>query len=118
MELPLTPLSFLARARSVFPERIGVVDGDLRLDYATFAARCDRLAHALPAELGVRPGDRVAWLSGNVHELLEAYFGVLQAGAILLPLNVRLAGPELQAIVADCRPTVLVRHPDEIVVGG
>jgi fatty-acyl-CoA synthase len=113
MEVALTPLAFLDRARDLFPSRVGVVDGALRLDYAAFAARVDRLAHALIAELGVAPGDRVAWLCGNTHELLEAYFGVLRAGAVLVPLNIRLARAELEAIVADCTPAVVVRHPDE-----
>ena len=116
MEVPLTPLAFLDRARDLFASRVGVIDGDLRLDYAAFAARTDRLAHALRRDLGVEPGDRVAWVCGNTHELLEAYFGVLRAGAVLVPLNIRLAGPELSAILRDCSPTVLFRHPAEVAV--
>ena len=100
MELPLTPLDLLLRARRLFPNRVGVIDGDQQWTYADFAARCDRQAHALRA-LGVQPGDRVAWLCGNTHELLEAYFGVLLAGAVLLPLNIRLAAPELRFCVDD-----------------
>ena len=76
MELPLTPLDLLARARRLYPEREGVVQGDERWTYGELAARCDRLAHVLQRELEVRPGDVVAWLCGNTHELLEAYFGV------------------------------------------
>ena len=112
MELPLTPLDFLARARALFPRRVGVVDGDHRFTYAQFGARCDRLAHALRRDLGVAPGDRVAWLGGNTHELLEAYFGVLLAGGVLVPLNIRLAAAELADVVDDCAPVVLFRHPD------
>ena len=113
MEVPLTPLDFLARARSLFPDRVGVVDGDRRFTYAAFGERCDRLAHALRRDLGVAPGDRVAWLGGNTHELLEAYYGVLLAGAVLVPLNIRLAPAELAALLADCTPRVLFRHPDQ-----
>ena len=51
---------------------------------------------ACSATLGVAPGDVVAWLCGNTHELLEAYYGVLLAGGVLLPLNIRLAPPELR----------------------
>ncbi len=112
MELPLTPLDFLHRARRLFPDRVGVVDGDLRLTYRDYGDRCDRLASALVRDLGVKAGDRVAWLGGNTHELLEAYYGVLLAGAVLVPLNLRLAPAELRAILADCQPAVLVRHPD------
>jgi fatty-acyl-CoA synthase len=115
VELPLTPLDFLTRARRLFAAREGVVewhDGQRRTwTYAQFAARADRLAHLLAGELGVRPGDRVAWLCGNTHELLEAYYGVLLAGAILLPLNIRLAPAELRFILDDARAAVLLRHP-------
>ena len=113
MELPLTPLDLLARARRLFPHREGVIDGDQRWTYAAFAERCDRLAHALTGDLGVQPGDVVAWLCGNTHELLEAYYGVLLAGGVLLPLNVRLAPAELRTILDDSRAVVLFRHPDQ-----
>ena len=113
MELPLTPLDFLARARTLFPDRVGVIDGDRRDTYAGFADRCDRLALGLQRDLGVTAGDRVAWLGGNTHELLEAYFGVLLAGAVLVPLNIRLAGAEIADLLDDCSPTVLFRHPDQ-----
>ena len=114
MELPLTPLDLLARARRLFADREGVIDGDERWTYAAYAARCDRLAHALQADLGVRPGDVVAWLCGNTHELLEAYYGVLLAGGVLLPLNIRLAPAELRAILDDSGAVVLFRHPDQV----
>src|SRR6187399_1838962 len=113
MELPLTPLDFLTRARRLFPDRAGVIDGDDRFTYARFAARCDRQAHALRS-LGVRPGDRVAWLCGNTHELLEAYYGVLLAGGVLLPLNIRLSAPELRFCLDDAGASVLFRHPDQV----
>jgi fatty-acyl-CoA synthase len=115
VELPLTPLDLLTRARRLFPERVGVVDGDDRFTYAEFAARCDRQAHALRA-MGVQPGDRVAWLCGNTHELLEAYFGVLLAGGILLPLNIRLSAAELQFCLADAGARVLFRHPEQLAL--
>jgi fatty-acyl-CoA synthase len=114
MELPLTPLDLLARARRLFAEREGVLDGDQRWTYGELGERCDRLAHALQRDLGVRPGDVVAWLCGNTHELLEAYYGVLLAGAVLLPLNIRLAPAELRAILDDSGAVVLFRHPDQV----
>ena len=112
MELPLTPLDFLHRAERLFPERVGVVDGDERWTYAAFARRCHRLGH-LVRSVGVEPGDRVAWLCANTHELLEAYFGVLLAGGVLLPLNIRLAPAELRFILDDSGAAVLFRHPDQ-----
>ncbi len=117
MELPLTPLDFLARARRLFPGRGGVVEGDVRTTYAQFGRRCDQLAWALQTDLGVRPGDRVAWLCGNTHELLEAYYGVLLAGAVLLPLNIRLSAPELRFILDDSGAAALFRHPAQVDPG-
>jgi fatty-acyl-CoA synthase len=112
VEVPLTPLDFLTRARRVFPRREGVVEGSRRWAYAEFADRCDRLAWVLRERVGVRPGDRVAWLCPNTHELLEAYYGVLLAGAVLLPLNVRLAPAELRFVLDDSGAVALFRHPD------
>lgn len=113
MKIPLTPLDFLARARRLFPDRVGIVEGEVRRTYAELAARCDRLAHALRDELGVQPGDRVAWLCGNTSELLEAYYGVLLAGGVLLPLNIRLAPAESRFVLDDAGAVVLFRHPDQ-----
>ena len=117
MELALKPLDFLARARRLFPDRVGVVDGPLRRTYREFGERADRLAWALRDELDVRAGHRVAWLCGNTHELLEAYYGVLLAGAVLLPLNIRLAAAESRFVLDDSGAVVLFRHPDQADVG-
>src|SRR5688500_14226906 len=116
MELPLTPLDLLARARRLFADREAVFEGDVVWTYGEFAERCDHLAHALQGELGVAPGDVVAWLCGNTHELLEAYYGVLLAGGVLLPLNIRLAPAELRAILDSSGAVVLFRHPDQAAV--
>jgi len=113
VKLPLTTLDLLVRARRHFPDRLGVVDGDERWTYAAFADRCDRQARFLTDELGVQRGDVVAWLCGNTHELLEAYYGVLLAGGVLLPLNIRLSAAELRDILRQSRATVLFRHPDQ-----
>jgi fatty-acyl-CoA synthase len=99
MKIPLTPIRFLRYAREQFSNKVGVVCGDQRFTYAQFAERSARLAGVLVA-VGARPGDRIAFLSTNCHRLLEAYYGVLDAGCILLPLNIRL-GPEELAFVLD-----------------
>ncbi|HEY6389167.1 MAG TPA: AMP-binding protein, partial [Candidatus Acidoferrum sp.] len=106
MNIPLTPLRCFRYAQQQFPGRIAVVCGDLRFTYAQFAERAARLAGALRAA-GVKPGDRVAFLSMNCHRLLEAYYGVLDAGAVLLPLNIRLAPQELAFILNDAGAKVL-----------
>jgi fatty-acyl-CoA synthase len=110
VKLPLTPLDFLARARRLFPERVGVVQGDdVRMTYAAFARRCDALATLLRDDVGIGRGDRVAFLAGNVHELLEAYYSVLLAGGVLLPLNIRNSAPELSFCLDDARAAALFR---------
>ncbi|HMD41025.1 MAG TPA: long-chain-fatty-acid--CoA ligase [Candidatus Acidoferrum sp.] len=111
MNIPLTPLRCLRYAQQQYPQRTAVVCGDLRFTYAQFADRAARLAGALRAA-GVKPGDRVAFLSMNCHRLLEAYYGVLDAGAILLPLNIRLAPHELAFILNDAGAKVLFLEKD------
>ncbi len=83
-----------------------MVCGNERFTYAEFANRAARLGGALK-NAGVKPGDRVSFLSTNCHRLLEAYYGVLEAGAVLLPLNVRLASQELAYILNDSGAKVL-----------
>src|SRR5580693_1326070 len=106
MNIPLTPLRCLRYAEQQYPHRTAVVCGSQRFTYAQFADRAARLGGALK-NAGVKPGDRVAFLSMNCHRLLEAYYGVLEAGAVLLPLNVRLASQELAYILDDSGATVL-----------
>src|ERR1700685_3154487 len=106
MTIPLTPVRFLRYTEQQFPNKPAVVCQDQRFTYAQFADRAARLAGALRAA-GVKAGDRVAFLSMNCHRLLEAYFGVLDAGAVLLPLNYRLASDELAYILNDAGATKL-----------
>jgi fatty-acyl-CoA synthase len=106
MNIPLTPIRFLRYAEQQFPHRTAVVCGKERFTYAQFAERAGRLAGAL-RKTGVRAGDRVAFLSMNCHRLLEAYYGVVEAGAVLLPLNIRLAAQELAYILNDSGASVL-----------
>ncbi len=106
MNIPLTPLRCLRYAEQQYPRRTAVVCGNKRFTYAEFADRAARLGGALK-NAGNKPGDRVAFLSMNCHRLLEAYYGVLEAGAVLLPLNVRLASHELAYILNDSGAKVL-----------
>jgi len=111
MNIPLTPIRFLYRAVDLYPNKTGVVSGDARFTYAAFGERCERLAAGLRA-CGIRPGDRVAYLSFNTHQLLEGYFGVPLAGAVVMPLNVRLTPAELACILQHAGPRILVYEPD------
>jgi fatty-acyl-CoA synthase len=106
MNVPLTPVRFLRYAERQFPDKTAVVCGALRFTYTQFAERTMRLAGAL-RDAGVKSGDRVAFLSLNCHRLLEAYYGVLEAGAVLLPLNIRLSTDELAYILNDAAAKML-----------
>jgi acyl-CoA synthetase (AMP-forming)/AMP-acid ligase II len=106
MNVPLTPVRFLRYAEEQYPGRTAVVCGRERFTYLELSQRVGRLAGAL-REVGVSPGDRVAFLSLNCHRLLEAYFGVLEAGGVLLPLNIRLAPDELAYILNNAEAKVL-----------
>jgi fatty-acyl-CoA synthase len=86
---PLTPLSFLERAASVYPGRISVVHGAQRYTWGETYARCRRLASAL-AKRGIGVGDTVAAMLPNTPPMYEAHFGVPMAGAVLNTLNTRL----------------------------
>ena len=106
MIIPLTPLRCLRYAEEQFPHNTAVVCDDRRFTYSQFAQRAGRLGGSLRA-VGIETGDRVAFLSSNCHRLLEAYYGVLEAGAVLLPLNIRLAPRELAYILNDAEAKVL-----------
>jgi fatty-acyl-CoA synthase len=94
----LSPLMLLERTLHVFPEKVGVVDGDRRVTYRELGQRVYRLASALRAR-GIGKGDRVALLLRNSLEMLEAHFAVPQLGAIMVPINVRLSSGEIQYIL-------------------
>src|SRR6266705_301106 len=98
METPLTPLEFARRTRQLYPEREAVVDGDLRLSYAQFFDRCDAWSAALQA-LGVKQGDRVAYIAPNTHAQLESFYAVPQIGAVLVPLNYRLTADDFAYLI-------------------
>jgi len=100
------PLAFPSLREQQYPCRTAVVCNQENFTYGQFADRARRLAGALH-QAGVQPGDRVAFLSSNCHRLLEAYYGVLEAGAVLLPLNIRLASCELGYILNDSGATIL-----------
>ncbi len=111
MELPLTPLEFARRTRKLYAEREAVVDGPVRLSYEEFFARCDRWSAALQA-LGVRHGDRVAYIAPNTHAQLESFYAVPQIGAILVPVNYRLTADDFAYLINHSGALVVCAHSD------
>ena len=113
METPLTPLEFMRRARALYPEREAVVDGATRLTYEQFFERCDRWSAALQ-RLGVRQGDRVAYVSPNISQNLESFYSVPQIGAVLVPINFRLTPQEIEYVVQHSGAKVVCAHADYV----
>jgi len=95
---PLTPLSFLERAASVFPARTAIIHGTQRFSYADYYARSRRLASAL-ARKGLKKGDTVAVMLANTPPMLDAHYGVPMAGGVLNALNTRLDAAALAFIL-------------------
>ena len=87
--VPLSPLSFLQRTASVYPERCAIRYGKKEWTWAETHVRCRALADALRRR-GVEKNDTVAVLCHNTPPAVEVSFGVPMAGAVLNPLNVRL----------------------------
>jgi fatty-acyl-CoA synthase len=87
--VPLTPVSFLARAASGFANKTAVVDGERHFTYGELFERAKRLACALKNR-GVQRLDTVAIIASNIAEMIEAHFAVPMLGAVLNPINTRL----------------------------
>ncbi len=85
----LSPLTFLERAASVWPDRTAIVHGTVRRSWAETFTRCRKLAAALK-QRGIGLGDTVAMMGANTPETFEAHFGVPLAGAVLNAINTRL----------------------------
>ncbi len=113
----MTPISFLARAASVYPRKIAVIHGETRHTYARFYARCLRFASALKKR-GIRKGDTVAVMAPNVPALLEAHYAVPMAGAVLNALNYRLDAKSIAFILEHGEAKLLIadREYSETVV--
>jgi len=92
------------------PEKTAIIDAatGAKLSYRELDERATRLANYLRETCGVGSGDRISILATNRAEILEAYFAAAKLTAILVPLNYRLAAPELQYILEDCEPKVLI----------
>jgi fatty-acyl-CoA synthase len=112
METPMTPLEFARRARTLYPNREAVVDGDLRLTYEQFFDRCDRWSSVLQRQMAVRRGDRVAYIAPNTHLQLESFYAVPQLGAVLVPINYRLTAEDFAYIIQHSGARVVCAHPD------
>jgi fatty-acyl-CoA synthase len=104
---PLTPLSFLARAAAVFPQRTAIVHGARSWSYGEFYARARRLASALAGH-GISRGDTVSVMLPNTPAMLDAHYGVAMTGAVLNALNTRLDAALIAFILDHAETKVLI----------
>lgn len=102
---------FLTRRSRITPDREGLVCEDVRRTYQDLNVRANCLANAMTA-LGIGYGDRIGILAFNEPEYYDMYFGLGKIGATLVPVNYRLAGPEIQYILSDSESKVLVFGPE------
>jgi len=106
-DVPLSPALFLERAASVFAPRTAVIDGERRFTYREFGERTHQLAGLL-RDARIEPGDRVAALCVNSHVMLELHNGVPMAGAVLVPMNIRLSAGELSYVLEHSEARLLI----------
>ena len=103
----LSPLSFLERAASVYPQRLALINGGQRQTWGETYSRCIRLASAL-AKQGIGLGDTVAVLAPNGPAMFEAHFGVPMCGAVLNAINTRLDAETIAFILQHGEAKVLL----------
>lgn len=111
MEMALSPLEFARRARRLYADREAVVDGEERFSYAEFFHRCDLWSSALQ-KMGIRQGDRVAYIAPNTHSNLEGYYAVPQLGAVLVPINYRLTADDFVYLINHSGARIVCAHTD------
>ncbi|MDP3241690.1 MAG: AMP-binding protein, partial [Reyranella sp.] len=103
----LTPLQFIERTASVYPDHLALIHGQRRQTWAETYARCRRLASAL-VKVGIGIGDTVAIMAPNIPEMYEAHFGVPMTGGVLNSLNTRLDAAMVAFILDHSETKVLL----------
>lgn len=112
--MPVRYYDWIAHFANRTPDKVAAVDlfTERRFSYAQFDARISRLASHLRNRLAIARGDRVAVLAQNTTDTLEVQFACGRIGAIFLPLNTRLTVPELQYIVGDASPKLMIHDAE------
>ncbi len=109
--VPLSPLSLLAHAASVHPERLAIVHGAIRRSWSQTYARCRRLASALAAR-GIGRGDTVAIMAPNTPELFESHYGIPMLGAVLCAINTRADAATVSYVLGHGEAKLLLVDAD------
>ncbi|MBI5590814.1 MAG: long-chain-fatty-acid--CoA ligase [Deltaproteobacteria bacterium] len=111
MHVPMTPGRILKRAVKLYPDKVAVVDGDVRWTYKDVEKRVYQVFHAEQG-MGISRGGRVAMLDFNSYRYLEVYFGMALTGDVLLPLNIRLSAAEYTYILNNAEAEAIIFHAD------
>ncbi|MCI4660316.1 MAG: acyl-CoA synthetase [Neomegalonema sp.] len=113
----LTPLAFIERTASIYPDRLAVVHGEVRRNWAQTYARTRALGSAL-MQRGIGKGDTVAVIAANIPPLFEAHFGVPMCGAVLNAINTRLDAEAIAFILDHGEAKVVLVDPEFAEVTG
>ncbi|MGM0856638.1 MAG: acyl-CoA synthetase [Pseudomonadota bacterium] len=113
--VPLSPLSFMRRTATVYPDRTAVIYNEARYSWRQTYDRCCQLASLL-TNLGIRKADTVAVMLPNVPALYEAHFGIPMVGAVLNAINVRLDPEAVAFILAHSHSRLLLVDPEYVEV--
>lgn len=102
---------FLTNRAMLHPKRVGLVCDGRQYTFRELNRRANRLAHMIE-RVGIRPGDRVGILAHNGVEHFDLFFGLAKTGVILVPINYRLAAPEVAKVLTDSGVRVLICEPE------
>ncbi len=105
--VPLTPLSFLERAKDVYPNYEAIVYEDRKYNWSEVYKRATKFASALE-KIGIRKGDTVSFLAFNTPEIFEAHYSVPMTGGVLNTINIRLDANTIAYILDHSEAKVLV----------
>ena len=105
--VPLTPLSFLVRAKDIYPNYEAIVYEDRKYTWSEIYRRCIKFASAL-TKIGIKKGDTVSFLAFNTPEIFEAHYSVPMTGGILNTINIRLDAKTIAYILEHSDAKVLV----------
>ncbi len=102
--------AWMAKRRLKSPDKTALIFDDRAVTYRELADGTDRVS-AMLSHRGIRKGDRVAFLGENSPEFLQVLFGAAQLGAVFVPINTRLAPPEILHVLADSQVRALIHDP-------
>ena len=105
--VPLTPLTFLKRAKDIYPNYEAIIYEDRKYSWVEVYKRCVKFASAL-TKIGIKKGDTVSFLAFNTPEIFEAHYSIPMTGAVLNTINIRLDAKTISYILEHAEAKVLV----------